>query len=111
MSLEHPADPGHEPYPSLFHSDEFRYLCAACVMLYSTLDQCRYGGETKKPTGLAISNYEQQAQRFHLRCNHRSKHKSVIGPSADGSGKFATAILARYPSGLNEALAQCHVAQ
>ena len=56
VSLEHPADPGAEPYPSIFFFPEFDYLRAFCRLLYGTLDQCMFGARTTKPTGSAITN-------------------------------------------------------
>ena len=111
VSLEHPADPAAEPYPSIFCTPEFAYFRSFCSLLYGILDQCMFGAETKKPTGLGITNRNGRAASLLQRCCHTYRHKSVIGADRNNPGVFATAALARYPSGLNECLAAAHVDQ
>ena len=90
VSLEHPADPGAEPYPSIFFSREFDCLRAFCRLLYGTLNQCMFGARTK-----AIFNRHNFASFLFQRCNHKFRYESVIGTDKQNPGKFATAALAR----------------
>ena len=111
VSLEHPADPGGEPYPSIFFSPEFDYLRAFRRLLYGILDQCMLGARAKKPIGFAITNRHSFASFLYQRCNHKCRHGSVIGTDKQNPGKFAIAVLARYTPDLNAAIARAHVGQ
>ena len=50
--LEHPADPGCDPYPSIFATEVVQRWMGRIDGCYTELDQCMFGGAARKPTGL-----------------------------------------------------------
>ena len=85
VSLEHPAVPSAEPFPSIFNSPEFHCFKAFRSLLYGTLNQCMFGAETMKPTRLGITNRQGRAAGLLLRCFHNYKDKSVIAEAPGGA--------------------------
>ena len=101
VCLEHPRDRGAEPFPSFFNSDEVRDVMDFLDLEFAYLDQCRYGGDSRKPTQLMITQFE--TQNLGLLCNHR-RHRKVLKGLAR-TGGFVSGPSARYPRGLAHALA------
>ena len=99
---EHPADPGREPYPSFFHSDEIRHLSGLVDGMTYVLHQCRFGSPAVKPTGIWTVDFG--VKSLALKCNHRTPHMMAIGLAQDGT--FKTTPLAKYPGPLCQALAE-----
>ena len=106
--------------PSLFQFAEFKSLVNSTGATFIALDQCRFGGESTKPTWVlgARTNFSPLA----LRCNHgfktfkntkgqhyRSPHPRVYGEWVrDSAGEWQrkSATLAAYPGDLNAAIAK-----
>ena len=104
-TLENPADPGREPFPSFFRSEPVSFLRTTYCYSLVTMHQCMYGVLTKKPTML-LSNDPAVAASAQL-CTHSEKHGALIGRGADGG--FRTAPAAEYPPLLSRWLAECLV--
>jgi hypothetical protein len=103
--LEHPADPGREPYPSLFASDHCKFVQELVGGALVYLDQCEFGACSKKPTNMMFSEVE--ASDLDRHCTHPGGHPPLRGLS--DSGDFKTTPAAAYPSDLNQSLAQVYV--
>ena len=101
IGLEHPADRGHEPYPSFFATPEVKDFMAMFKLFYTHLDQCMYGAISRKPTGLL---QPQGCRSLSLACNHHVSHKQLLG--LDEHGQFRTTPAAQYPPGFCFAVAQ-----
>ena len=48
--LEHPADPGGDPYPSIWSTEELQGLEARTLAVRLLLHQCMFGGRARKDT-------------------------------------------------------------
>lgn len=122
-SLEHPEDPGEEPYPSIWDLDCVEELrlkgLAVLETLNALLDQrdtwpctrasgdlCEMGADTPKPTTLQ-GNLEALAEFDGRRCSHGLRHPSLGGRTRGGA--FRTAAAARYPSDFSRWLALVHL--
>lgn len=103
--LEHPADRG-DPYPSFFNTPEVELVKQFCKMKYYVLDQCMFGAQTKKPTGMLLPT---SSSDMMIRCKHSRKHPQLRGLDSDGN--FLTTPAARYPPGLCAAVAKVVVRQ
>ena len=51
--LEHPADPGGDPYPSIWSTEELRGLEAQTWAVRLLVHQCMLGGRARKDTFLS----------------------------------------------------------
>ncbi|CAK0804568.1 unnamed protein product, partial [Prorocentrum cordatum] len=91
--IEHPEDPGREPYPSIWNTKEVLDFERRRSSQRARLDQCMLGGRTKKPTCLsgALQGVEALSE---LRCDGPRTHESAEGKLADGA--FRTSPLAQY---------------
>ena len=56
--LEHPDDPGEEPFPSVWATDVFEEFARRTGSKCCCLHQCMFGGPAKKPTRLATNIVE-----------------------------------------------------
>ncbi|CAK0851604.1 unnamed protein product, partial [Prorocentrum cordatum] len=99
--IEHPEDPGHAPYPSIWNTTEMLDFETRRSSRRACLDQCMLGGRTKKPTCLsgALQGLEDLNE---LRCDGPHAHQTAEGKLADGT--FRTSPLAQYPEGMCETL-------
>ena len=104
--LEHPADPGRHPYPSVFATDLMREVRSFIDGQVVTLRQCRFGAPPVKPTMLLSNGLG--LRRTGLLCNHHGKHQVLAGRNA--SGGFRTTVAAAYPSPLCRFVAESAVA-
>ena len=92
--LEHPKDPGCEPFPSFFAT-------TACALLQDQgmksicFDQCRFGAMARKPTQMLVSKSPLVGRLAGHFCNH-VWHPPHIGMSS--AGGFMTSPLAAYHS-------------
>ena len=84
--IEHPADPGVVPYPSIWILEATQGLAARANTEVLEIDQCMYGGAAQKPTGL-LSNLLGISHRL-FRCDGRHTHAQSAG--LDKEGKFAS---------------------
>lgn len=101
---EHPADPGQDPYPSVWVTDEMLGLERRTDAQRAVLHQCPFGGLTPKLTCLS-GTVDGLAELDGIRCPGVSKdhvHSKSVGRKPDGS--FYTRRLQTYPPGLCAAL-------
>ena len=104
-SMEHPADPGSEPYASVWNTPEFQQLALECELTVASFDQCRLGATSRKPTSLASSSPSVRSWE-ELVCTHGS-HPGLIGRGPDGN--FKTKQAQAYPPEFCRRLAQLHL--
>ena len=95
--LEHPADPGTPPFASIFCTVMLQNFLERTLGMINIIDQCMYGGATKKPTGLA-HNFNKLAAGV-LLCSQKG-HKHGLSWGKDSSGTYHTRRLQSYPSEL-----------
>lgn len=101
---EHPADPGQDPYPSVWVTDEMLGLERRTDAQRAVLHQCPFGVLTPKLTCLS-GTVDGLAELDGIRCPGVSKdhvHSKSVGRMPDGS--FYTRRLQTYPPGLCAAL-------
>ena len=106
FSLEHPEDPGCEPFASVWATSEMQQLLASRSAASVGLDLCRFGAPSRKPT--RVAGVLPDLESLGLRCCHRSHPVRLEGRSAIGG--FATAAAQAYPPAFNAALAARHLA-
>ena len=104
---EHPEDPGEQPFPSIWNTDEMleleRRVDASCV----SFDQCVFGAPV--PKGTTISTTCPVPEVFHqARCPGLSSLHQHTGVSqgVNSEGLFHTRRLQTYPPRLCEAIAE-----
>ena len=98
--LEHPADKGYAPFPSLFATAQVKILEKTLNMVRHKFDQCMFGCQHRKATEV-LSNDVEGKVYFTARCCHIS-HLPAIGLKGK---QFLTAGLAAYPARLCDVLA------
>ncbi|CAK0883180.1 unnamed protein product [Prorocentrum cordatum] len=99
--IEHPEDPGHAPYPSIWNTTEMLDFETRRSSRRACLDQCMLGGRTKKPTCLS-GTLQGLEDLNELRRDGPHAHETAEGKLADGT--FRTSPLAQYPEGMCETL-------
>ena len=106
--MEHPADPGFDPLPSIWATDVMLGLQERRSFVSRTLDQCACGGPCRKPTTLT-GNLQGLAGEgpFCPGVSTAHIHERSVGRTATGG--FLSQRLSLYPSGLCEFLAVCFV--
>ena len=105
--LEHPADPGCDPYPSIFITDELKQLEASSNACYPRprFHQCFFGAPCPKLTEVS-TNMESATEILCGRCpGISSTHVHAISHGKNSEGVFATRRLAQYPPKLCKAFA------
>ena len=103
--LEHPADPGCEPYPSMWLIPELLAMERRAGASRVHLHQCAFGGISPKLTTLS-GNVKGMSAVDGVRCPGESAdhvHGKSIGRAPDGS--FYTRRLQTYPPALCDAMA------
>ena len=101
--MENPEDPGVDPFPSMFLTEEAERLRSRHQAFDIGFDQCMVGLAYRKPTQI-LTNIAPFKELFHgLRCCH-GKHQPMSGVDADGN--FVTKAQSRYPAQLCRLLAQ-----
>lgn len=104
--MEHPADPGQDPYPSIWITDEVLEMERRVNGRRVHLHQCPFGGTCPKLTTLS-GNLDGMEDVDGVRCpgiSNTHQHGISIGRASDGS--FFTRRLQTYPPGLCEAMAK-----
>ena len=101
--LEHPADPGRSPFPSIWVLPLVKDLVNRKGMRAITGHQCRWGAISAKPTTLA-GNLE-DLEDFELYCNHPEGHPVIIGFD-EATGAFRSRKAQTYPPDLSEFMAR-----
>ncbi len=102
---EHPADPGTDPYPSVWATMEMQMMEQRVGAQRALLHQCPFGGLVPKLTCLS-GTMDGLEDLDGIRCPGESKwhiHGRSIGRAPDGS--FHTRRLQTYPAGLCRAMA------
>ena len=99
--LEHPADPGSAPYPSIWALPEIADLTTKSKAERAHLDQCRFGRPYRKSTFI-LTNARSSLDGLRLRCNHAA-HGELQGQNPDGT--FRTQEAQTYTTELCEAIA------
>eukprot|EP00438_Fugacium_kawagutii_P019968 Skav222678 [mRNA] locus=scaffold1471:8076:12526:- [translate_table: standard] len=104
--MEHPADPGRDPYPSIWITDEMCEFERRVNGRRVHLHQCPFGGTCPKLTTLS-GNLIGMEEVDGVRCpgvSSTHQHGISIGRAEDGS--FHTRKLQTYPPGLCQAMAK-----
>ena len=107
--MEHPTDPGMEPFPSIWITAWLTDFMEAAKALVLDLDQCMYGQAARKRTRVMLFGLPPPAKvlakkLLKKQCNHTRHQMVLTGKFEDGT--FKTSISQVYPSGLCKALAQ-----
>ncbi|CAK0874453.1 unnamed protein product [Prorocentrum cordatum] len=105
VSIEHPADPGCPPFPSIFVTKELVDWEARVGAYRVTFPQCMRGCPALKLATLTGAAFGMQ--RFVRPCVHENHSASLCGK--DESGRFRTRVAQAYPSDFCRTLAECHV--
>ncbi|CAK0869509.1 unnamed protein product, partial [Prorocentrum cordatum] len=105
VSLEHPADPGKPPFPSIFATPEVLEWEEVLGAYRVTFPQCMWGCPALKLT--TISGTAKDLQRLIRPCIHKSHTASLCGK--DETGRFRTRVAQAYSSDLCRVLAECHL--
>ena len=97
--LEHPRDPGCQPYPSIWVLPGVMQLSKRAGLITNMLDQCRYGQKAQKATtvgafGQAVLTSSAR-ELLSRRCNHWTHEEVLSGQNADGT--FKTSAAQTYP--------------
>lgn len=106
VSQEHPADPGQQPFPSIWATPRWKELKDELDLRESSFHQCRFGAGSRKPTTLG-SNLEFLDAVDGMKCNHGGGHPRLLG--LDRSGCFRTKGAQAYPSELCKLIAEAHL--
>ncbi len=99
--LEHPEDPGVDPLPSMWDTEEVVEWERRTSSVRVSFDQCMYGGPTKKPTRVS-SNLDGIEAFDKNRCDGDRHHERSVGVRR---GMHMTRRLQAYPSQLCSAMA------
>ncbi|CAK0885631.1 unnamed protein product [Prorocentrum cordatum] len=102
VSLEHPADPGKPPFPSIFATPEVLEWEETLGAYRVTFPQCMWGCPALKLT--TISGTAKHLQRFIRPCIHKNHMASLCGK--DETGRFRTRVAQAYSSELCRMLAE-----
>jgi hypothetical protein len=101
--LEHPADPGRWPFPSIWILERVVALQGKARVEQVVFPQCSFGCPAQKLTtllGLVCG-----LGRFDVPCVHRRHAESLAG--LDENGQFRTRIAQAYPPPMCMLLAKC----
>ena len=103
--MEHPADPGMDPFPSIYSTELLAESEARSGAQRVTFDQCTYDGLSRKPT--TVTTTVVGADSLEAWCpgvSAQHVHQKSFG--LDGTGGFHSRKLQTYPGKLNMAFAQ-----
>ena len=101
--LEHPADPGEDPFSSIFSTDEVHHFEARTSSSRRLLHQCMCGCSTRKATNIYSNLVDNHV--FDLVCD--GKHLHTFEHGRDGKGGFDVTKLQEYPTELCRLMAEC----
>ena len=104
-TLEHPADPGRAPFPSIFVTDLIKNWVKDFLLQSVSFAQCMFGCPAKKETTV-VGRADQMEENLGRQCSHVRHPAQLCG--VDETGKFRTRIAQAYPSGMCRALAETH---
>eukprot|EP00959_Pyramimonas_sp_CCMP1952_P163934 3427526-Pyramimonas_sp.AAC.1 len=91
-ALEHPDDPGEDPYPSIFDTEILKGLESRTGARHISFDQCMMGGPSQKPT--RVTGAARLAATEALRRDGAHTHELSYG---EVNGNFRATKLATYP--------------
>ena len=100
--MEHPADWGRDPYPSVWATESWQSMQRKFSLMLVEFDQCMMGSPARKSTGVG-GNFEELSSLDGIRCTH-GRHPALIGREADGS--FRTRAAQAYPSDMCRRLSE-----
>ena len=101
VGLEHPADRRRDNVPSIFATDEMAFAKRQLHAKVFCFDQCAYGSDSMKPTGLLCN--DRNASRLERVCCHPRGHRPLLGRASGGT--FCSTGAAQYPPPLCHELA------
>lgn len=100
--MEHPAEPGFAPYPSIFNTETFQRWLAAHSSHVVTFPQCQWGSPARKRTSLARNL--PHLEDLSVPCMHVAHEGWLCG--LDEKGRFRTRTAQAYPVKLCRKMAQ-----
>ena len=101
VGMEHPDDPGMDPYPSIWSTAEMLNLIIRRCLGRRHLDQCMCKGPCKKPT--CVTGNMPGLDGSGPFCDGQHVHEKSVGRSKTGA--FLSQRLSLYPSGFCELIA------
>jgi hypothetical protein len=104
-TLEHPADPGRPPFPSIWNLEIFHDMVETYSLDVVTFAQCHWGCVAQKMTTIAGKACD--LKDFDIPCTHKKHEASLCG--VDATGHFRTRVAQAYPSAMCKKLAECHL--
>ena len=107
--LEHPRDPGSDPYPSIWNLPLIREFLAESGGRLLQPDQCMLGSEAQKKTTIGVFGKQwaqnpQVGTALQAKCTHKSHSVILTGITPDGLA-FKSSGAQSYPSTFCKALA------
>ena len=93
LAFEHPSDPEDLVTPSIWNTELMRNIIADLCLCARHLHQCRYGLEYMKPTTILCT--PRSSRGLLLRCNHRGRHKIMLGTNS--KDEFYSTAASSYP--------------
>ena len=113
-SLEHPKDPGVDPFPSIWIMEEVKVAEEAehaqrkLPFIRRDLDQCMYTAPAKKSTTITLNCVN--SAKLERKCIHKGKHSALVeGKDPEDNSRFNTAKLKEFPKPLCRKLAKVHL--
>ena len=103
--LEHPADPGEPPYPSIWSTDEVIGFQERTCSVPRLMHQCMCGAPARKATFLSTDL--DGSDNLEILCDGRHRHTFKRGVEG---GVFATRALQEYPPAMCARIADCIIA-
>ena len=108
---EHPEDPGHDPFPSIWCTDEMIQLEKRTGAIRVSFSQCVLGAPVRKRT--TVSGTLDDLETFdHFQCpgvGVDGHHHFGCSAGTDKDGHFHTRRLQTYPPRMCEQIARCVV--
>ena len=106
-TIEHPADPATDPFPSIFNLDIAKKMCRELGASIWHFVQCMWGCPGRKETMMIGVADAVEMQKFvDRKCCHKT-HAKLHG--YDEQGRFRTRITQAYPQPMCEQLAKAHM--
>ena len=102
--MEHPDDPGRDPFPSIWITRDVLGWERSVSAFRTTFSRCNWGCPARKLT--TISGTVEGVKEFDIPCTH-ARHAPIYGKGVDG--RFRTRVVQSYPSKMCKKLAEDHV--
>ena len=105
FAIENPKDPGADPYPSMFATEEARELREEAQGWDVVFDQCMTDLNFMKPTQILTNALGVKTRLMGLVCTHgKGAHPNMGG--VDENGDYVTKAQSRYTDKLSRLLAE-----